>query len=344
MPDPVNPRLLAETENRLKIDEDSFEILDNPIEAEPQSTGQTAEPTLEQVSQAPAANPYALDPSDLYGSLRRLSDTDPQARNVLKSFAGRTNKADEARLAALEAELHNERLAKAALIVASVPEDQAEAMYGENEDYRKAFDLIAEQDPVDPNEARESKEWEAAIDAAFDAVEGVLPKERLDQYRYALSEGSCGGADGCPLMQGPHGMYDHDHTGREMPRLEALDFLRNALASDAQRYRTASQPPAASAPPEPQAEPVVQAQPKPRDVTPQSVAEAVQQQRLGNASLGDARPDLQGANGIPTGPGSITKQEYDQMSWDERLRRWPNEGDFERAVDAGEVLIPALNA
>lgn len=346
MPDSVNPRLLAEAEGRLALDEDHFEISDNPIETVTQPTEQTAQ-TLEQVA-GKQPNLYALDPEDFYGSLRRLADADPRARNVLKSFSGRTNKADEARLAALEAELANERLTRAAMLVASVPDEDAESMYMNNETYAQAYDLVADSEMTDPSAASEDVVWANAIDTAFESVEGIVPGPRLDQYKAALNPGACGDDNGCALMAGPHGMYDHDQNGRELSRLEALDFLRNALAGEAataQRAVAAARPPAPAPTADPAAAAMAASKATPAQVTPRTVADAIQNSRgMGNRDLGDARPDMQTGSAMPTAPGVISMDEYRQMPIDERLRRWPNEGDFERAYERGEIMIPALQA
>ena len=52
-----------------------------------------------------------------------------------------------------------------------------------------------------------------------------------------------------------------------------------------------------------------------------------------------ATPDLSNGGGRGTQVQRFTIQQVREMDIEEKLRRWPNEGDFERAVDAGQVQL-----
>jgi hypothetical protein len=97
------------------------------------------------------------------------------------------------------------------------------------------------------------------------------------------------------------------------------------------------QPVAAQVPQQLQQQEQQQKQPAP---TRTQVAQAMESIR--NPAL-NANPDLS-SGGLSTGSEPITKEQFDRMSVEEIIRRWPNPGDFERAVEAGQVLIPGLNS
>ena len=55
-----------------------------------------------------------------------------------------------------------------------------------------------------------------------------------------------------------------------------------------------------------------------------------------------ALPDMTNTTGT-TRRASLTMQQVREMSWEEQIRRWPNPGDMEKAIENGEVIVPGLN-
>lgn len=284
-----------------------------------------------------------LDPSDLYGSLRRLADSDPHFRNVLKSFSGRERQNElKMKVRELEKELERLRYEKSMALVQSASEEEIATRYQSDSAFREAYDYVANYSGEDDNEA----EYEDLIEQTFDEADGWLPEARVKQYLYAMSPGGCR----CSAIDEPHGIFDHDESGRPLSRVRAFARFRDTFLAEvnaakrayeqvrAQQFTRQAQPFQQQAPSGLAEQPRQQAvQPKPNR---QNVAQAVE--ALRNPRL-SANPDLSPGT-VQTGDDVFTKEDIDKMSVDEIIRRWPNDGDFARDIEAGRVLIPGLNS
>lgn len=290
-----------------------------------------------------------LDPQDLYGSLRRLADSDPHFRNVLKSFSGRERQNElRAKVRELEKELEQLRYEKSLALIQSIPQEEIEKRYQTDSEFRQTYDYVANYAPPSDDET----DYEELIEQVFDEGDGWLPPARVQQYLTAMAPGGCR----CSAISEPHGIFDHDESGRPLSRVKAFTRFRDVFMSEVQAARQAYQSTRAQqfasygAPAQQQAiqQPQATQQPVGQPVyqqqaqrpNRQNVAQAVE--ALRNPRL-SANPDL--SQGAPiTGDEVLTKADIDRMSVEEMIRRWPNDGDFEKDVQAGKVLIPGINS
>lgn len=70
-------------------------------------------------------------------------------------------------------------------------------------------------------------------------------------------------------------------------------------------------------------------------------AQPQQQQRPNNPAsrVDNSTPDLSPSGGRGQGRQSFTMQQVREMSWEEQMRRWPNDGDIDRAIESGEITL-----
>lgn len=284
---------------------------------------------------------YELDPSDLYGSFKNLFESDPHFRNVAKSFLGRERRSElQRRVAELEAELARERYERYNSLVSSIPEDKLEEAVSSNPELQEAIAYVQSYDPSVDSEV--GVDVSVMIEDAFEAAEDWIPPQRLAQYRALMAPGGCQ----CGALDWEHGIFDHDQSGNPLSVIRSFQYFKSMLDSEVNFARQAWSN-ARSAPqglpaqqPEQQVPQVTQPVQQPAQVNRATVAQSVSQLR--NPKL-NANPDLSGG-AINTDFSPLTKEDVDRMSVEEMLRRWPNDGDFERDVLAGKVLIPGLNS
>ncbi len=299
---------------------------------------------------------YEIDPQDIYGSLRRLADQDPHFRNVLKSFTGRERQKElQSRVAELERELAKERYEKALAIVRSVPEDRLQEVYQQDEAFRQYYDYVANAEP--PSDDDVGLDVEALINEAFEEASDWLPEARIKTYQQYLAPGGCK----CNAIDEPHGVFDHDTEGRPLTMLRSFQYFRDVLGREVetakQAYERARQArmqqmqpmvqqtvhaPQMQQPEQVATQVFAQQAMRTPDVKPTKAGVAQAVEMLRNPRLA-ANPDI--SIGQPVAGGDVlTKDQIDAMHPEEILRRWPNEGDFERDVLAGKILIPGVNA
>lgn len=288
---------------------------------------------------------YELDPNDLYGSFRALFEGDPHFRNVAKSFLGRERRSElQRRIAELEAELARERYERYQGLVSSIPEEQLEEAVTSNPELKEAVDYIQHYDPSLDSDI--GVDVSVAIEEAFESAEDWIPSQRLAQYREMMAPGGCK----CSALDWEHGIFDHDPSGNQLSVLRSFQYFKSMLDSEVQFAQQAWQNANAAraqvqqqqpAPYSMQGiQPAQQPLQPPAQVTRATVAQSVSQLR--NPKL-NANPDLSGG-AINTDFSPITKEDIDRMSIEEMIRRWPNDGDFERDVLAGKIIIPGLNS
>lgn len=322
------------------LEDSAAESQEVPSELEESKPEESQPPAETGNSESPRSR-IELDPTDLYGSLRKLADEDPHFRNVLKSFSGREKQNElRQRVRELEKQLEQERLQRMQAYVRAVPEEKAQEAYENDPEFRQAYDFLTS---YEPQVNEESEAYALQIEQIFEQADGWLPEARIRQYMAAMAPGGCS----CNAISEPHGIYDHDEAGRELTPLQSFLKFKETfenevrIAQQAWEQRRAQMyvAPSGSAPAQTAQRQAPQQAPQ-QQANRANVASAVDQLR--NPRL-MANPDVS----MPTGGSSdgrvITKEEFERMSVDEIVRRWPNDGDFERDVAAGKILIPGLN-
>jgi hypothetical protein len=349
-----------------EIQKPSLVISDNPFLDNPNFGEEEASPSNEaeqpqETEGASAANAqeqaaleniarraYEIDPEDIYGSIKKLYDEDPRVRNVLKSFLGRERQKElKDRIRQLEAELNQERLLRSQLMLRSVPEEQLPQLLEQDPNLKSAYEYVSNYSEADSS----APDIEDLIEEEFEQAEAWLPPGRIQNYIAAMGPGGCK----CNAIPEPHGVFDHDEHGRELGPMKAFMRFRQVLGQEVEMAKKAfemsrrsradvqfaQQPvqPVATQVPQQLQQQQAQQQKQPAPTRTQ-VAQAMESIR--NPAL-NANPDLS-SGGLSIGSEPITKEQFDRMSVEEIIRRWPNPGDFERAVEAGQVLIPGLNS
>lgn len=312
-------------------------------EGETGTQEQTSVPEAQQ-SQEVRSFKYELDPSDLYGSVKRLWEEDPHFRNVTKSLIGREKKTElQKRIAELEAELARERYQRYATMLSTVPEEQLPELVESNEEYREAAQYVQS---YDPESSDDGVDYVTFIENALDEAEIWLAPGRADDYRARMSPGGCQ----CDALPYEHGVFDHDPNGQPLTPLRSFMYFKQILDQEIAfakasyenaRNRQAPIGNGQWSQSENQFQPVSAQTPPPApEPSRHGVAQALEQMR--NPRLA-ANPDSSFGH-VSSESTPITKEDLDRMTPDEIIRRWPNDGDFARDVAANKVLIPGLNA
>lgn len=335
----IHPLLRAQTEGAAEGDAapgDGAAAESATPEGEAPQASDGNQPGAEtQPAPAPEAD-YRFSRSSLYKELRSIMDSDPSFRNAVKSLVGREETAEARRQrSVLEAELNNTRLELARIQLSSMSEEDVQARYVSDPEFAKVVDMVGNNQVISLDAVEQRSSLESAIEDTLDRARSHgLPDEAIQWYQARLAPGGCS----CALLPGPHGLFDHDENGRPLSDVEGVLRLRNMVDSDADIMR--AQASAGNTPPPPAAAPVAsqapQSPPPSRQDTAAEVAEIIRTRA--NPALGDATPDMSGSAASPLGR-VFTAEDIRRMTPPQLAELFPNQGDYERAVEAGRVTL-----
>jgi hypothetical protein len=316
-----------------------------------EATSAAEAPTTPEETVAEAAPPPAppLSEEDLSYRLRRgpglyqdiaaLYEEDQEFKQRISEFMGRkTKRVYEVRLRELEAERDALLRAERVKEIEAMPQERVDELYRTDKRFATEYTDLFHGDPIDPDAASEATYYEVTRDEEFDRATRWLTKERIADYDTAFGF--------CPIHKtDEHGFYDHDEQGHfyveqfgeKAGRMMSFDRFRGLLNAELAQAQRASRPT-----PQQQAAPVAQA-PAPVATPPPAAAPADDAGNPNPALVGVA-PDTSNGSRPQAGRAKYTAEEVRNMNWEQRFTLWPNDGDYERAVESGEVSIPGLNA
>jgi hypothetical protein len=318
-----------------------------------------------------------LDRRNLNAELRGLLAEDEEFRQIAGTYVGRdAARKRDARIAELEAELATAQRASMESILKNTPREELDKRFREDPEFARAYTDYQHTPAPDPQEARGQAEFNSGMQEWLEAaaLEGI-PPERLDAYAGAVSN--------CMRCQtDDHSTYDHDprqgwalvtgsnETPQRQREIRANNFQHmltsevNLLREErnAQQQRgappqppQAQEQPAAQAtpsaqqpqqqPPQQQQAPPAPAAQTPAPTPPQSPPAAPGDPGIGtpNPALQRSAPDTSEGGGVAGAGEPLTIDAYRAMTPPERLALFPEQGDFEKAVEAGRVIVPGVN-
>lgn len=351
----IHPLLQAEEDDRLAQEA----ALNQPAAAQPEPL--TLEPVIPELP--PEAAPVADDEDrhfikfdrrqNLNQQLRKVIDEDQEFGQAASTVAGRRAKRDaDTRIAQLQAELEEYKFAAIATEIDDMLPAARLERVEKDPNFRQVYNKYLERQQKgapDVNQATEQAYYASKFDELMERADLSLAPARVKLYADGWSKClfcEAAGRDGTK-----HGSYDHDENGvfysqkygvntpvTNRARFDRMAELLNGEVEQAKLsaaneraarrpapVATATVPPPPAAPPRPAAAPpFAVGAPNPR------------LQHQPETALAAARPG--GSKNV------ITSDEYHAMGIEDRIKRWPSPGDYERAVDAGEVLIPGINS
>lgn len=241
---------------------------------------------------------FEINPNDIYGSIRKLADSDPKVANVLNSMVGMKARTEyEPRLQKTELELSRLRRELAQRDISAIPEAERAGRIANDPETRQKDDLAKSPDNY-PQQQEALRVRGTILSTLEGAINNGLSPERAEEFLKNLQEGT----------------YDKDEQGNILSTEDSLRRLNNdvfkALPRTAPVDNTQQQAPVNTLP-----APTQQQQAPPRD---------------------SASPDLSSQSSNIRGQ-RFTKTEIDRMTPDQFINTFPNDSDYEAAIRDGRV-------
>lgn len=307
----VNPRLAeydaaaaAQVEAE-KAGESTTPVIEEP--AAPEAASTPAEPPVEAAPEVPAADQNRISferGPNAYRQVQEFFENDPEFRHLGQTWVGRkareTRQQYEAKVTELETQLAVAQAKVRENTLAALDPTEIAQKYYDDPEFRKVVDST----PGNPADIARTASVRGAVNDIIDTVAHIIPPEVLQQQVMRLQNGAY---DALPPEQG----------------LIRFNQDLNHLAGQYMAARQVPPPPPQAAQPAP---PAPAAAPAPAPATP-------------NPALAAAGPDVS-APSVPASGMAVYKMS-DVKTWPppKRYEVWPNQGDFERDVASGKVVM-----
>lgn len=321
-----------------------------PVAESMQPTGEEA-PSPEPAPAEQSAPAYPPPPSeedlkywkirreDAYAEIARLAEMDETFRQRGGEVFGRKAKREaQARISELEAVIENLRREKELAEVRQMEPTEIDRRYAEDGDFARRYTELVHGEPVSVQEVAEQQYYRnTAEDILEQGKLARMADARIEEYKSAFTY-----CTACRTNQ--HGFYDHAADGRlfielyqsdSVARKAAFDRFRDLFTAEATALKTANERLAARPP----------AQPQQQAFTPPAASQPAQDDGAGapNPKL-QIRPDTTTSGVVRPTAGTAKYNHEDLMknySWDQLIEMFPNDGDYERAVEQGIVTLSA---
>lgn len=294
----------------LPPDIDSLELseeteLQQLAQNEPEATSTPVEEQQQETSANRVTFEFDLD--DISGSIRRLQEANPQVANVINSMVGNKAKRQwEPRVqeAKLEAERYRRELELERL--KAIPTEERNRRIATDADFANMVREI-EQGPDYEAQMRNLAATRRIFSTLQDAVDRGLPEEKAEEYLTRISQGE----------------FDKDESGNDLDFESAMSRLHSSLMDELLTSRTAGGTGDSSRPPA-QLESEAQASSANAEPPPPVVRDS-------------ASPDISSGRSAAGGT-TFTVQQIRNMTPDEYLMHFPNDGDYEDAIRQGRIV------
>lgn len=297
------------------------------------------ESTVEAQAPMPSADEvqfYKLRKDDLYQEFLRLANEDETFKQRGGEVFGRKAKRDaQTRISELEATIDNLKREQEIAKLQGMEREEVDRRYAEDPEFARRYTDLVHGEPVSVREVAETQYFRATSEDLFEQAKGVrLPDARIKDYETSLV--SCG-----PCRTNQHSFFDHDEDGRlfiemyaddSIARRAAFDRFRNSIGAEINAVKTANVAL--------RNRPVPTQFPAPAPAAP--VAPVDDGAGTPNQDLIANTPDTKTAGNSRPAAGTARYTHEDLIknySWEQIFELFPNDGDYERAVEQGIVTL-----
>jgi len=245
--------------------------------------------------QAPSRITFEIDPDDIYGSIRRLTESDPKVANVINSMVGMKARTQyEPKIRETQIQLERLQRERETNLVNSVPEKDRDARAGSDPAFAAMRDRVRQPDTTSAKEAALSVQRivNQTLEAAIN--QGLSP-DKAEEFLNKLTSGG----------------YDNDAKGNPIGVESSLAMLNADIMTTVRSVAPATR---AAVPAEGGSQAVV----LPTATPPSPPRDS-------------ATPDMSSSSSGATGP-RFTVAEIRVMTPDVFERHFPTEDDYERAI------------
>lgn len=357
MPNPTHPRL-QEDGSFSQMPEDQVGLNQIVIPEAAPVTPEVPPVEIEPVAQpdaAPAEPVYTLTRGNLYKDVERYLREDADFRHAVSThYNKRTSRESRTKIRALEAELAEYKLKQEQREIEAMKPEEIDERFTKDPQFAKRYAELTHPGPrADVDEIAEWSYYDERREELFDEASADIPKDYIERMSAAFTS--------CHIHPGQrHGFYDHDDEGNfylqrfngnvKAARKAGFDRFQDVVRATQQQwkqYHATQKAPATPAPPSsPPPAPTAQAAPPP---PPPSMPPPPTPQQATAQAVGQINPNLSQAPDLSAGgrssPGTRRWHidEIKAMKPDARIALFPNEGDWEAALNDGTVYAPGLS-